>query len=497
MTQYFMAVDLGTSFIKAGIYDPQGRCVTAAEAKTAAQRVGAGGFIQSGDMLLAAVLKCMRRSAQGLGAPGRIAAVAFTGQMAGVIGTDENWKDITSWSCSLDTRYLPWAKAMAEIYRGHAGEISGTCAPLMAPKIAWLREEFPEEAAKVSKYMLLSSYILGRLGGQKAEGAVIDDSLIGWTGLADLCARQWSGELCRLFDIDRELLPRIVSSDTVCGYLTEEAAGETGLFPGTPLVIGAGDKVAGCIGAGIRKPGDMVFEAGSYGGFSCVVEDYRRNRTRNYYDGICCPEGFLAHKYIPGSGMALGWFLEQFGGSDSFEEMEKKAACLEIGCGGLMAIGLLGGSAMPFDSSLKGMWMGFDLSHRTEHFYRALLESYSYDLALTIDSVEEAYPELEPQGLTMTGGGAKSALWAQMIADVTGKTVYRRRSNDASLRGAALLAQRGVGAAGWNAGAAPDFREETGMVHIPDQNAHVRYQRYKERYEYCRSGLHEYFERLS
>ena len=190
--------------------------------------------------------------------------------------------------------------------------------------------------------------------------------------------------------------------------------------------------------------------------------------------------------------MTLDWFLKQFTKNGSYAEIEEKASRLEIGCQGVMAIGLLGGSAMPFDSQLKGMWMGFDWSSRTEHFYRALLESYTYDLALTIDSVEEAYPEISSELLVMTGGGAKSALWAQMIADVTGKTVCRKRENDAPLRGAVILAQKGMGmkTCAWE-------KERTGpqeqVEHFPDERRREAYLPYKKRYETYRDRLHTYF----
>lgn len=496
MTQYWMAVDLGTSFIKACIFDTQGNCISDAQEAVAAERTCAGSFIQRGEMLLSKVLACMRSSWRAAeDRAKRIEAVAFTGQMAGFMGVDEEWNDITAWSCSLDTRYLPWAKEMEESYGKHTWEISGTCAPLMAPKIRWFRQEFPEEAEKVCKYMMLGSYILGKLGDCDIEEAVIDDSLIGWTGLADIRKRTWSEEICGQFGIDLKLLPHIVSSDAICGYLSQEMAEKTGLLQGTPLIIGAGDKVAGCIGAGVTEPGDMIFEAASYGGFSCLVEECRLNSGRNYYDIICNWRGFLAHKYLPGSGMTLSWFLDRFANSQDFAEMERKASHLEIGCQGVMAIGLLGGSAMPFDGQLKGMWMGFDWTHQAEHFYRALLESYAYDLALTIDSVEEAYPELFTERLVMTGGGAKSPLWAQMIADVTGKTVCRRHKNDASLWGAALLAQKGMGMKAClseeprNAAIAQER-------HIPDKKSHETYQPYKKRYESYRAGLHDYFANL-
>ena len=143
---------------------------------------------------------------------------------------------------------------------------------------------------------------------------------------------------------------------------------------------------------------------------------------------------------------------------------------------------------MPFDSAIKGMWMGFDWSHRQEHFYRSLLESYTFDLALTIDSIEESYEEIGGDRIVMTGGGARSELWAQMISDVTGKRVLRRSENDASLWGAVLIAQKALGV---NKGARQEYEGE--ICHEPDLKMQSIYWPLKKRYENYRRELHDYF----
>lgn len=492
MQQCFMAVDLGTSYIKAGIYTAKGRCLSIVQEKVITEKEDQGSYIQRGDMLFEKTLRCIRKSVLSFsGSAGWIEAVAFTGQMAGFMGVDERWNDITSWSCSLDTRYLPYVERLSDEDRNFIARSSGTCAPLMMPKIQWFQTEFPKEAEKISKYVMISSYILGRMGECDIEEAVIDYSLLSWTGLGDIARRDWCGELCSRFGIDIHKLARITAPDTVCGYLSKNMAIQTGLLQGTPLIIGAGDKVAGCVGSAITHQGDMIFEAASYGGFSCLVPDYRQSHRVGYYDGICCMEGILAHKYIPGSGITLNWFLEQMSdvrGKEGFTEMDKKASAVGPGCEGLMAIGLLGGSAMPFDSAIKGMWMGFDWSHRQEHFYRSLLESYTFDLALTIDSIEESYEEIGGDRIVMTGGGARSELWAQMISDVTGKRVLRRSENDASLWGAVLIAQKALGV---NKGARQEYEGE--ICHEPDLKMQSIYWPLKKRYENYRRELHDYF----
>ena len=489
---WMMAVDVGTSYIKIGIYDRDGASLCIVQEPAGSYSDETGAYVQSGEMLYETVLRCMRKA---VGAypqqASEIEAIVFTGQMAGFMGVGKNWEDITGWSCSLDTRYLGWAEKIRSESGELIGGLCGTSAPLMAPKILWFSQAFPEKAKKIEKYVMLNGYILGRLGGIPVEEAAIDPSLLTWSGLADIRKGEWSAAISEALGIDAGKLPRIVPSDHICAFLTDKAAKAVGLRTGIPLVIGAGDKVAGCTGAGLKEEGEMVFEASSYGALSCFVSDFIKNRIHDEYDCLIHPDGYLAHKYIPGSGITLKWFIDSFG-DGSFEKMEKLAESLPPGCAGLMAIGLLGGSAMPFDSSQKGMWMGAGYVHKPEHFYRALLESFCYDIALSIDSIEETYGSRPSGRILMIGGGAQSGIWGQMLADVTGRCVRRRNAGNTTLLGAAAIGYRGIGMAD-SCEAAIEEGKEREVICKPNAENAPEYEVFKKRYARYRSGLHEYF----
>lgn len=493
-----MTVDLGTSFIKAGIYDTEGNCriITRSAVKSDSPKPGV--FLQKGEEILTSVLACMKRAAGQLGEESRqIAAIGFTGQMAGFIGVDREWNDVTTWSCSLDTRYVPYANRQMEAFKGDYLEIGGTNAPLMAPKCQWFLTEFPGEAKRVAKYMLISSYIIGKLGRLKIDDAVVDCSYITWTGLADIRKREWSEVLCKNAGIAPKLLPRIVKSNEVCGYLDAQAAEFVGLTAGIPLVSGAGDKIAGCIGAGVLEKGNMIFEASSYGAVSCLVDEYRPDREAWDYDAIPTlgSREFYVHRYIPGSGITLRWFLDTFMESEenwklAFAKLEEKVGRVPAGSDGLMAVGLLGGSAMPFDGELKGTWVGHTWSHRKEHFYRALLESFSYEVALTIESMAKMYPEhLKTGSVKLIGGGAGSAVWPQILSDVSGREFVRINRDDAALWGTAILAGSGIGFF-------KDMKEisgrtvkETNRI-TPNGRKYESYRKYMKVYQELKESMH-------
>lgn len=494
-----MAIDLGTSFVKAGVYDTEGHCLAITQRAVESDHSIPGMFVQKGDEIFHCALSSMKQISDILGAKrDTIKAIGFTGQMAGFIGVDEEWRDITSWSCSLDTRYTPYAEKQMALYRKEFLEMSGTNAPLMSPKCEWFTAEFPKEAGHVAKYMLISSYIIGRLGNCNVMDATIGSSYITWTGLADIKRGKWSKALCANAGVSVEKLPRIVKSDEVCAYLDSEIAKSAGLKPGIPLIAGAGDKISGCIGAGVLNQGDMIFEASSYGAVSCLVHGYRPNIERRDYDAIpALYEGdFYIHKYLPGSGITLKWYVDTFlqpskeKGMD-FIEIEKAARQIPCGSEGLMAVGLLGGSAMPFDGNLRGAWVGHTWSHKKAHFYRALLESYAYEIALTVDSMRSMYPEWKSKNqIKMVGGGAGSLVWPQILADVTGCDFVRLVREDVSLWGAAVLAGKGIGIF-------RDLESAIGKtVQIqneikPCPSNYLEYQKYKNIYSETKDALHD------
>ena len=144
-----MAVDLGTSFIKAGVYDISGKCLSQAREPVRSERPAPDQFIQRGADIYRSVLRSMRTAAERSGGGSGVEAVAFTGQMAGFMGVGADWEDVTGWSCSLDTRYTPFAqRQMAE--HGEAFlNISGTNSPLFSSKYEWFRHDFPAEAARI------------------------------------------------------------------------------------------------------------------------------------------------------------------------------------------------------------------------------------------------------------------------------------------------------------------------------------------------------------
>lgn len=487
---YLMAVDLGTSLIKTGVCDETGRFLALAREPVRSESPGPGQYIQHGGEIYAAVLRCMREAAGRTGSPGEIAAVAFTGQMAGFMGVGSGWEDVTGWSCSLDTRYTPFARKQTEEFGDAFLNISGTGSPLFSAKYAWFSHDFPEEAGRIRKYLMLNGYIIGRLGEMDLEDAVIDGSLLTWTGLADVRRRGWSETICGGLGVDPRRLPRVVRSDEAVAFLSGSAAAQTGLKAGIPLIAGAGDKIAGCVGAGCLREGSLLFEAASFGALSCCVKDFRPDREKRGFDILNGAEpGLLyAHYYMPGSGITQEWFLNRFVAgaeedlADAYRRMDAAVAGIGPGSDGLVAVGMLGGTVMPFDGELRGVFLGHSWNHRTEHFYRALVESFAFSLSAAADRIHALYPEYRGEDrIRVIGGGTRSPNCLRIYADVTGLPLETLRREDAALWGACVLAARGIGLADSAAGFAERALEPGDRIE-PDPGRHEAYTRLKEQY---------------
>ena len=450
-----MGIDLGTSFIKVGVYDTEGNEVAVAKEAIKSDQPGPGQFIQHGDDLMDAVISCIRNTLKQIGERKEdIAAIGFTGQMAGFMGVDKDWNDVTGWTCSLDTRYIPFAEQQNALYADDFYRYSGTNSPMFSSKYAWFRHDFPKQAEKIAKYVMISGYVIGKMSDLPIDEAVIDGSLITWTGLADVKGRCWSEKICKELGIDMNLLPRITSSFEVVAHLSKKMAELTGLPCGVPLVAGAGDKIAGCTGAGNLSPGGILFEDASFGAISCMSETYVPDLEVRGYDmlnGIKDGD-YYAHYYMPGSGITREWFINNFyqkeneSLKDAYKRIDEEIEKIAPGSDSLFAIGMLGGTAMPFNGDLKGVFMGHSWSHTPAHFYRSLVESFAFAVKTAMERVNLMYPQYQNRDcIRMIGGGADSDVCAQIYADVFGVTVETLDRDDPALWGCCLLAGKGIG----------------------------------------------------
>ncbi|MBX7234654.1 MAG: xylulose kinase [Caldilineales bacterium] len=484
---YFIGIDNGSSFTKSSIIDTEGHVLADARRDTHPHQPRAGVAEYDGPTLLRAMYESVAELLQKSGVkPEAVAAVCLDAMISGTMGVDDAGDATTPYTTTLDQRFTPQLNRILDRFHDPIRELTGSGQPTIAPKMLWIREEFPDVYRRTAKFVTISGYLLGKMAGLTAQDAVVDTTYLWATGLADAQNYVWSDDLCRMMDLPVDKLPRIVRSFDIIGGVCAEAAAATGLRQGTPIVAGAADQSAGYIGAGITKANRMASNSGTYPVLAICTDQFRpdmQNRMSEIIPSVI-PGLWNPTSYIIGGGLSHHWFQETFAHADEmegqaqgrsvYEVLDDKAAALPPGSEKLIFLPHLGGRACPMNTDLKGAWFGFTWTHRRQHFYRAILEAIAYDQFLQLQAYRASNPDLQVAEITAYGGGAKSALWNQIRADVMGLPLALLGREDLAPIGNAILAGYALGLYDDMAAAAERFVTPTARVE-PDPARHEHY----------------------
>ncbi|MGE5221897.1 MAG: FGGY-family carbohydrate kinase [Omnitrophica WOR_2 bacterium] len=456
---YLIGVDLGTSASKASIYDTGGTQVAEAVQEVPLYYPKPGVVEQDNEdfyqSAAATVRECLHLS--GID-PRQVAAIAFDSQMAGIGAVDEEFRPATRFDSWLDMRCQPYIQQPGTELSGLITRLTG-CPPTCdhGPKMLWWKNERPQDYLRVCKFVTPAGYVAGRMAGLKGEQAFMDYTFIHFSGFSEAQAGNWSADLCGRLGMNIEKLPQIVEPWRVIGEVSGQAATDFGLAPGTPIAAGAGDTAANALGAGIVKPG-MLFDvagtaavlAGCTGRFVADEAHLALLTMRSVIPGLWHP---LA--YIAGGGLALRWYRDEFYNSlygirqpmveDLYESMTQLAAEAPPGCDGLLFSPHLGGRICPADPQMRGAWMGFSWGHTQAHFFRSILESVAFEYAYYLTILRQLIPDLALLETRVVGGGARSQVWNQIKASVSGVPYRPLKRSEFGTWGSAMIAGKAVG----------------------------------------------------
>jgi xylulokinase len=492
-----IGLDVGTSSTKAGVYRLDGTVVATAQVATALRRGGAGEVDQDPEELFASACTAIANALSRGGVPSAdIAALAVTGQMAGVMGIDEAWNPVTPYDSWLDARCTPQLQRLAAAHGDLLTRCTG-CPPMLdhAPKMQWWREEHPDEYDRIACFVMPAVYVAGRLAGLAVGEAFIDPTYLHFTGAADAVTGRWSPELLAALELDVERLPSVVASDAIVGEVTAASAARCGLRAGTPVVAGAGDTAAGAVGAGIVRTGQLLDTAGTAAVLLGAVDEFAPDDRH----GLMLMRGALPGQWLPlnyvaGGGLALHWLSgltdtpagDRGPATPSLERALAEAADVDAGADGLFFVPHLEGRVAPYDPAMRGAWMGLGFNHGRGHLARSILEAVAFEYATYLGAMQRLHPHVTFDVVRAIGGGARSDLWNAIKADVLGVPVERVRVDETATRGAALLAASGV--------ALIDPREVAARVPSttrvePDPARHALYADLTDRYAELVTGL--------
>ena len=288
----------------------------------------------------------------------------------------------------------------------------------VGPKILWLKRHHPEIYAETAHILTSTSFLVQRLTGE----VVIDHyTAANFSPLYDVQLQSWTDDLAGdILPLNK--LPRLLWSNEIAGQITERAAKETGLAPGTPVTAGTIDAAAEAFSVGVEKPGDMMMMYGSTI-FIILRTQSRVTDPRIWYAPWLFEGEHASLAGLATSGTLTHWFRDQLAreldSDDAFPKLAQEAAGSPPGARGLLMLPYFSGERTPIhDVNAKGAIFGLNLTHTRGDMYRALIEGIAHGTRHVTDTFAQLGQS--PERVLAVGGGTKNPLWLQATSDITG-----------------------------------------------------------------------------
>jgi xylulokinase len=446
MSAYWLGVDVGTGGSRAILIDAGGKQVAAIsvphEEIVMQQALWAE---QRPENWADASFEAIRGALAAAGIAGReVRGVGLSGQMHGLVILDRDHRVIRPALIWCDQRSQPqvdWINQRA----GAAKVLEYTANPVLTgftlPKLLWVRDREPRNFESVRHVLLPKDYVRFHLTGELAT----DVSDASGTAMFDVVHRRWSMEMMDEVGLDHSILPRMHESADVTGTISTHAAALTGLAAGIPVAGGGGDQAAGAVGTGVVEPGAVSCTLGTSGVIFAHLEEVAydpQGRVHTFCHAV--RDKWHVMGVTQGAGLSLQWFRNQFAPSMSYSELLAEAAQSPPGARGLYWLPYLMGERTPhLDAAARGGWIGLTAKHTRADLIRALIEGVAYSQKDGLDLVTAL--GVNVASLRASGGGARSGLWRQILADVFRKPVVTMASEEGAALGAAILAMVATG----------------------------------------------------
>lgn len=451
----YLGVDIGTSGAKTLAIDPTGKVLTSATAAYPCHHPKPLWSEQDPQCWWEGVVETVRAVVQkGKLKPAAVKGIGLSGQMHGSVFLDKAGKVLRPALLWNDQRTAAECEEIEQRAGGRKRLIKMVANPAMtgfqAPKILWLRNHEPRRFDRLRHVLLPKDDVRRRLTGELAT-EVSDAS---GTLLLDVAKRRWSKTLLAKLELDADLLPPCVESDEPTGTLSAEAASELGLTTDCVVVGGAGDCAAGAVGNGVVRRGVVATSLGTSGVVFAHSETPEVDPLGRVHTFCHAVRGKWHQMGVTLTAAgALQWFANTLCAADRahlkrdedlFEILLAEAATAPAGSEGLYFLPYLAGERTPHaDANARGAFVGLTLKHDRGAILRALVEGVTYALRDSLDILRDlGVPAKE---IRTTGGGAKSAFWRQLQADMLGAKVHAMQQDQGPAMGVALLAAVGCG----------------------------------------------------
>ncbi len=351
-------------------------------------------------------------------------------------------------------------------------------AEAVIPKLIWLRQHQPDLFRQIHTILSAHNYVVYRLT-RRLSMDYDTASVMG--GVFDAATRAWDAQTCQGLGLPLEILPPLAPATGQVGAITQEAAQATGLAVGIPVIAGSGDTFPAMVGCGAVDPGDAMISFGTTGLLTITDRPLVKSAEGPHFNTLAGDGVVTWGANVLSAGRLVRWYRDQFGAAEmnvasrtrgsEYALLDASAAHVPPGSEGLIVLPHLLGRRTPTpDANLRGAVLGLSPSHTAAHIYRAILESFAYNLRQGFDAFRQRIKRC-----VATAGGARSTLWRQIVADVLDKPLFYHPGSSGAL-GIAFMA-------GYATGLVDDFKRiNTRWLHgaeltQPDRAACADYER--------------------
>jgi xylulokinase len=471
-----IGIDCSTTASKAVVWDMQGRAVAVGRRSYGLSHVRSGWVEQHAPDWWAATSGAIADAVAKV-EPSRIAGIAITHQRETFVCLDSAGQPIRAAITWMDVR----ATAEVEAFGSpQVHEITGK-PPNPTPawyKLLWLKKHEPETIRRTAHVVDVAGYLVEKLTGEWATSWACADPL----GLVDLRRFDYDDGLLEQAGLSRAKVSRLLPPGAIAGQLRAGVAAELGLKPGLPIVVGAGDGQSAGLGCNVTRPGRAYLNLGTGTVSGVYAETYSYAKAYRTMGGPV-PGTYILETFIGGGTQNVVWFVEQLGvpaglvntaGRSAEQLLEEAAVAVPQGAGGLLCLPYWTGAMTPYwDGHARGAFVGLSGLHGKAHMYRAVLEGIAMEQRLLTSGVEAATGQHIAE-ILMLGGGSRSPLWCQIIADVLGRSLKLVREQESTALGAGIHA---AAALGFHADLRTAADAMTGIENSyePEPQAHARY----------------------
>lgn len=424
----YIGIDLGTSEVKAVLMGSQGDIVASSGVPLSISRSHAQWSEQNPDDWWQATLQALMglktqapddyAQTQAIGLSGQMHGAVLLGEQGDVLRPAILWNDARAYQECVELEQL--------VHSLH--QITGNLAMpgFTAPKLLWVHKHEPEVFKRIAKVLLPKDYLRFKLTGQY----VSDMSDASGTLWLDVAHRSWSDEVLSACGLTRQHMPSLVEGSEATGELRAAVADQTRLPQAVIVAGGGGDNAVSAVGMGAVSDGDGFISLGTSGVLFVVNHAYRPNPESAVHT-FChaIPHTWHQMSVMLSAASALRWLCQMVGVSEKELLAEVSALSLTDLASAPIFLPYLSGERTPHnDPHAKGVFYGLTLNHQRAHMAYAVIEGVAFGMRDGLLALADSGTQVRE--LSLVGGGAKSDLWAQLLADVLNVTIHKRAGGD-------------------------------------------------------------------